>query len=189
MKSKAGARLIHATVRFVGVGSGLSFQELPDYALVTTSAPVLQEKEPGNHYASPYSLLEGTLSSHGDRQSKLLMNECGYPYEFNPKDLSEGGDMALWDDAKGGKYPWDPRYYEENPDTSDGFDPTFIMQHATDSASTAGALATGIKAARGQMSQDLYENEHPTLIEEAMFCGKAGGVVRYVPAILNCSCL
>lgn len=164
-----------------GKGSGLSFQELPDYALVTTSAPVLQESEPGNHYASPYGLLEGSLTSHGDRQAPLFMNECGYPYEFNPKDLSEGGDMALWDDVKGGKYPWDPRYYQENPDTSDGFDPTFIMQHATDSASTAGALATGIKAARGQMSQDLYENEHPTIVEDALFCGKSGGVISSVP--------
>ena len=78
--------------------------------------------------------------------------------------------MALWDDVKGGEFPWDERYYQENPDTSDGFDPTFIMQHATDSASTAGAYATGVKGARGQMSQDLYENEKVTIIEEAMKC-------------------
>lgn len=108
------------------------------------------------------------------------MNECGFPLEFNPNDILEGGMMALWDDVKGGSTPWDPRYYTENPDTSDGFDPTFIMQHATDSANTAGALATGVKGAVGQMSQNLYEQEAPTLLEDARFCGKAGGVVSSV---------
>lgn len=59
--------------------------------------------------------------------------------------------VSLWI-LTGGKYPWDPRYVEENPDTSDGFDPTYIMQHATDSASTAGTLATGHKV----RSKDSY---------------------------------
>jgi hypothetical protein len=34
-----------------GYGSGLSYQELEGKTLVTTSAPVLQQPEPGNHYA------------------------------------------------------------------------------------------------------------------------------------------
>ena len=34
-----------------GLGTGLSFQELPGQTLVTTSAPVIQQAEPGNHYA------------------------------------------------------------------------------------------------------------------------------------------
>lgn len=53
--------------------------------------------------------------------------------------------MVLWDDKKGGKYPWDPRYTQTIPDTTDGFDPTYILNHATDSSATATALATGQK--------------------------------------------
>lgn len=34
-----------------GFGSGLSYQELEGKALVTTSAPVIQEPNAGNHYA------------------------------------------------------------------------------------------------------------------------------------------
>jgi len=85
----------------------------------------------------------------------------------------------------GGKYPWDPRYFDEDTEVSvarqsDGFDPTFIMQHATDSANTAGTLATGHKAAVNMLSVDLYEEHVSTLVEDAMECGKAGGVVTSV---------
>ena len=55
------------------------------------------------------------------------------------------------------------------------------MQHATDSANTAGTLATGVKGAVGQLSQDLYERDVETILEEAIKCGKAGGVVTSVP--------
>lgn len=89
--------------------------------------------------------------------------------------------MVLWNNTMGGEFPWDPRYYQENPDTSDGFDPTYIMQHATDSASTAGCMATGHKAAVNMMSVDLYEEKVSTIVEDAMLCGKAGGVVSSVP--------
>jgi hypothetical protein len=34
-----------------GFGSGLSYQELEGKTLIVNSAPVLQEAEPGNHYA------------------------------------------------------------------------------------------------------------------------------------------
>lgn len=89
--------------------------------------------------------------------------------------------MVLWNDRMGGEFPWDERYYQSNPDTSDGFDLTYIMQHATDSASTAGCMATGHKAAVNMMSQTLYEEDVSTLVEDAMMCGKAGGVVSSVP--------
>lgn len=164
-----------------GKGSGLSFQELEGFDLVTTAAPVLQGFTDGNHYAPASTLLEGTPSSHGDRQADLYRDECGNAFEFNPLPVEQGGNMASWNDKMGGEFPWDERYYQESPDTSTGFDPEFIMQHATDSASTAGSLATGVKSARGQLSQDLYENERQTIIEEAMKCGMAGGVVTSVP--------
>jgi len=57
------------------------------------------------------------------------------------------------------------------------------MQHATDSAPTAGCLATGIKASVNMVSVDLYEEKVSTIIEDAMTCGKAGGVVTSVPIL------
>lgn len=91
--------------------------------------------------------------------------------------------MVLWDNVMGGEFPWDERYYQENPDFSTGFDPTYIMQHATDSASTAGTMATGHKAANNMVSVNLYEEDVSTLVEEAMMCGMAGGVVTSVPLL------
>lgn len=113
----------------------------------------------------------------------LALNECGFPIDFNPLDFEEDhGNMVLWDDVKGGEFPWDERYYMETMEaTDDGFDPTFIMQHATDSASTAGCMATGHKAAVNMMSMDLYEEKVSTLVEDAMTCNKAGGVISSVP--------
>jgi alkaline phosphatase len=114
----------------------------------------------------------------------LALDDCtGKPIDFNPADYErEGGNMVLWDDVKGGKYPWDERYYQTGP-FNDGFDPEFIMRHATDSANTAGALATGHKASVNMMSVNLYEEDVSTLVEDAMKCGKAGGVVSSVPVL------
>jgi alkaline phosphatase len=114
----------------------------------------------------------------------LALDDCGNPIDFSPLDYEDnGGNMVLWSDIKGGEFPWDARYYQENPDVSDGFDPTYIMQHATDSASTAGTLATGHKAAVNMVSQNLYEEPVSTIVEDAMMCGKAGGVVTSVPLL------
>jgi len=63
-----------------GKGSSLSFQELPDFNIVTTSAPVLQQAEPGNHYASGRTLLDGKASDHNDRQAPLYLDHCGFSF-------------------------------------------------------------------------------------------------------------
>jgi alkaline phosphatase len=151
-------------------------------ALMTTTATVTQIPNAGNHYAPSQSLVAGDVSDHTSGMGDLALNECGHPIDFSPLDFeADGGNMVLWDDVKGGAYPWDHHYYQENPDTSDGFDPTYIMQHATDSASTAGTMATGHKAAVNMMSQTLFEEDVSTLVEDAMMCGMAGGVVSSVP--------
>lgn len=174
--------LLIDVVTCAGAGSGLSFQDNLAFDLMTTTTTVIQAPNPGNHYAPANSLLEGSVKDHKSGQAALALNECGFPIDFSPKDyMMEGGNMVLWDDVLGGEFPWDERYYQENPDTSDGFDPEFIMMHATDSASTAGCMATGHKAAVNMMSQTLYEEDVSTLVEDAMMCGKAGGVVTSVP--------
>jgi alkaline phosphatase len=167
-----------------GKGSGMSFQELDGYALMTTTTTVTQEPNPGNHYAPSRSLLEGDVSEHESGQAALALDECGFPIDFSPLDFeADGGNMVLWDNKMGGEFPWDKRYYQERPDTSTGFDPEYIMRHATDSASTAGTMATGHKAAVNMMSQTLYEEDVSTLVEDAMYCGMAGGVVTSVPML------
>lgn len=167
-----------------GVGEGLSFQELKGYSLVTTSAVVLQSPNDGDHYGPAKSLLDGTVNGHDNGMAELAIDECtGEPIDFSPLDFEkDGGNMVLWDDVQGGKYPWDQRYCMEGP-FDDGFDQEFIMRHATDSASTAGALATGHKAAVNMMSVNLYEEDLSTIVEDAMKCGKAAGVVSSVPVL------
>ena len=91
--------------------------------------------------------------------------------------------MVLWDDIKGGEFPWDKRYYQEYPDPATGFDPEYIMRHATGSAPTASSMATGHKAASSMLSQNLYEQDVTTIVEDAMYCGKAAGVVTSVPIL------
>lgn len=168
-----------------GQGHGLSFQELSGHALVTTSTLVLQSPNAGAHYAPAKSLLEGSVSGHDNGMAPLALDDCtGEPIDFSPLDYeSEGGNMVLWDDVKGGKYPWDDRYFTADGHGTDGFDKEFIMRHATDSASTAGALATGHKAAVNMMSVNLYEEDMSTIVEDAMKCGKAAGVISSVPVL------
>jgi len=90
-----------------GKGSGLSYQELEGFALVTTTTTVIQEPNDGNHYAPACSLLNGTVEDHENGMSTLALNECGYPIDFSVLDyVTDGGNMVLWDDVKGGKYPW-----------------------------------------------------------------------------------
>jgi alkaline phosphatase len=159
-------------------------------------------------------MLKGSVNKHDKGMAPLATNECGFPLDFSPSDFdSDGGNMVLWDDVKGGKYPWDPRYYNaSNITANDGFDPTFIMRHATDSSATATAIATGQKVsslkqvsgaqerqhARFQSSSfstscfqtsnrmvavDLYENDITTIVEDALACGMAAGVVTSVPVL------
>lgn len=167
-----------------GKGYGFSYQDLPGYGLVTTSAMVIQKPEDGAHYAPARSLLDGEVSDHFNGMAPLALDDCTQtPIDFDPADYErEGGNMVLWDDVKGGAFPWDERYFKSGP-FNDGFDPQFIMRHATDSANTAGALATGHKASVNMMSVNLYEEDVSTLVEDAMKCGKAAGVLSSVPVL------
>lgn len=144
---------------------------------MTSSSVFIGEANPGNKEAPYQSLLQGKISQHDKGMAPLLLNECGNPIDFSPLDYKKGGNMVLWDDKKGGMYPWDKCYYTEGQNECD---PTFIMQHAPDSAACAGSIATGNKAASNMLSLNIYEEEVSTLVEDAMYCGKAGGVVSSV---------
>jgi len=92
-----------------GSGSGLSFQNLNGFAVVTTSAVHIGDSLDGNHQAPGRSML-GSVDRHGTGMSPLIENECGLPIDFNPNDISEGGNMVLWNDTLGGTYPWHEGY-------------------------------------------------------------------------------
>ena len=170
-----------------GKGSGLSFQDALDgFHLVTTSATLVHSPTDGAHYAPASSMLEGNVSGHDDGMAPLAVDECTGDYiDFSPYDFElDGGNMVLWDDERGGKYPWDPDYWVTDGNYSNKkFDPEFIMRHATDSANTAGSLATGVKAGVNMLSVDLYEEKASTLVEDALMCGKSGGVISSVPVL------
>jgi alkaline phosphatase len=91
--------------------------------------------------------------------AELLTNEAGVPLVFSAKDFTEGGNMVLWDDERGGSFPWDPNYFitDDQPPSNPKFDPEYIMQHAIDSANSASCYATGVKTGVNQMGVDLYE--------------------------------
>eukprot|EP00967_Tisochrysis_lutea_P144219 scaffold269003_cov30-Tisochrysis_lutea.AAC.3 len=179
-----------------GKGEGLSFQNLPGYGIVTTSAMVIQEASEGAFYSpSGQSMLEGATrpsfsapnvmtKGHDNEQAPLALDENGKPFEFDPRDYeSEGGMMVLWDDVKGGKYPWDINYRVPAMQRAPGFDIRFRQRHATDSASTAGSYATGVKTFTGAFGVDIYETPVRTIVEEAIHCGMHAGVVSSVPML------
>lgn len=158
---------------------------------------VIQEANEGAHYSpSGQSMLVGSTrqgglkginnftTGHENGQAPLATDKDGKPLVFDPRDYeSEGGMMVLWDDLKGGKWPWDSNYYKPAAERSPGFDIRFKGRHATDSASTAGSLATGVKSFTGGLSVDIYERPARTIVEDAMHCGKAAGVVTSVPML------
>ena len=80
-----------------GVGSGLSFQELEGYGLVTTSTVVLQSPNDGDHYGPAKSLLEGTVDAHDNGMAELAIDECtGEPVDFDVKCLKYPKVLKIW---------------------------------------------------------------------------------------------
>lgn len=107
-----------------GKGSGLSFQELPGFNILTTSTPLIGEASTGNHYGAARSML-GNVEAHDNGMAPLLKDKKGKPLVFDPRDILKGGNMVLWNDSKGGSTPWDPNYFKraDGIPTDKYFDP------------------------------------------------------------------
>lgn len=107
-----------------GKGSGLSFQELPGFSILTTSTPLIGDATPGNHYGAARSML-GNIDTHDNGMASLLKDKKGKPLVFDPRDIFQGGNMVLWNDKKGGATPWDSNYFSkaDGLPTSKYFDP------------------------------------------------------------------
>ena len=113
-----------------GKGSGLSFQDLPDFTILTTSVPFIGEAEKGNHYGPARSFL-GDVDTHDNGMADLLVGADGKVLQFDPRSVLEGGNMVLWDDTKGGAHPWDPNYFKaaQGLPTEPEFDPEVSPMH------------------------------------------------------------
>jgi len=128
------------------------------------------------------SLLNGTIEEHATGMAPIASDNCGYAIDLSPLDFeSKEGNLVLWNAALGGEKPWELGYFTTTSKTS--IDLEYITKHAPDSASTATAIASGIKTSTDMLAVDLYENEVPTLIEEALSCEKAAGTVTSMPVL------
>ncbi|MHC5717490.1 MAG: alkaline phosphatase [Nostoc sp.] len=167
-----------------GKGSGLSFQKLTGYGLVTTYGTTIQGNTPEKPKDQPHlttnSALDGSDPFTG--ASPVRPNFSFQPTPFNPGDRLDGnsladGNLTGYDPAKGGPVPWIP-LTPANPGT---YDKEYIKHSYPDSANTATTLYTGVKSFNNAMGVDIYEKKLKTILEIAKEKGKSTGLVTSVP--------
>ena len=161
-----------------GKGSGLAFQTLTGYGLVTTYGTTIQAdatapKLTGN------SALDGTNPVTG-----LSTVRAGFKFDPtpNPGTRLDGnsmapGNIAGYDITKGGPNPWTPL----TPATPGSYDKEYIKYSYPDSANTATTLYTGVKSYNNAMGVDVFEKKLTTILEIAKQQGKSTGLVTSVP--------
>jgi len=151
---------------------------------MTATSPLIGQPKDGNHYGPARSFL-GKVDEHDNGMAELLTDAQDNPLVFDPRDVLQGGNLVMWDDVKGGMYPWDENYFNaaNGFPVDPSFDPEFIMQHAIDSANSASAYATGVKTGVNMMGVDLYERQVRNILEEALSCDKSGGIMTSVPLL------
>ncbi|MHC5778494.1 alkaline phosphatase [Nostoc sp.] len=167
-----------------GKGSGLSFQKLTGYGLVTTYGTTIQGNTPDKPTDQPHlttnSALDGSDPFTG--ASPVRPNFSFQPTPFNPGDRLDGnsladGNLTGYDPTKGGPVPWIP-LTPANPGT---YDKEYIKHSYPDSANTATTLYTGVKSFNNAMGVDIYEKKLKTILEIAKEKGKSTGLVTSVP--------
>ncbi len=168
-----------------GTGTGLSFQNLLNYGLVTTYGTTIAGED--GIYNTSNSALEG---SQGDRVTGEGEIRDGFEFDptFNPgvnrnggADANAGveGNLVGYDPVRGKTNPWDPAYY--GGETGEGFDPEYIKLSYPDSANTATTLYTGTKTYNGAVGVDIFEQPVESILTKAANEGKATGLVSSVP--------
>ncbi len=193
-EGKTGATL--ADFYTEGKGSGLSFQNLTGYGLVTTYGTTIA---PGSEVADPTkrTFSTGNSATIGDAPTGENPIRTGFEFvpEFDAGINSSGGTLNTetnavgklvgYDPVKGGSLPWDSDYYTNsayNGGTQDaGFDKKYIQNSYPDSANTATTLYTGVKSYNNAISVDIFEQPLETILETAAMGGKSTGIVSSVP--------
>ncbi|MBH8577403.1 alkaline phosphatase [Nostocaceae cyanobacterium CENA369] len=182
--ARAGALAKGAPFYTSGKGSGLSFQNLTGYGLVTTYGTTIQGNTPENPKDQPHltgnSALDGSDPLTG--ASPVRPNFSFKPTPFNPGDRLDGnsladGNLTGYDPNKGGPVPWIPL----TPANPGSYDKEYIKHSYPDSANTATTLYTGVKSYNNAMGVDIYEKKLKTVLEIAKEKGKSTGLVTSVP--------
>ncbi|MCC5607697.1 alkaline phosphatase [Nostoc sp. CHAB 5834] len=167
-----------------GKGSGLSFQKLTGYGLVTTYGTTIQGNTPANPTDQPHLTGNSALDNSNPLTgaSPVRPNFSFQPTPFNPGNRFDGnsledGNLAGYDISKGGPVPWVPL----TPANSGTYDKDYIKYSYPDSANTATTLYTGVKSFNNAMGVDIYEKKLKTILEIAKEKGKSTGLVTSVP--------
>jgi alkaline phosphatase len=167
-----------------GKGSGLSFQKLTGYGLVTTYGTTIQGNTPAKPTNQPHltgnSALDGSDTFTG--ASPVRPNFSFQPTPFNPGNRLDGnsladGNLTGYDPSKGGPLPWIPL----TPANAGTYDTEYIKHSYPDSANTATTLYTGVKSFNNAMGVDIYEKKLKTILEIAKENNKSTGLVTSVP--------
>ncbi|MBE9209238.1 alkaline phosphatase [Nostoc sp. LEGE 06077] len=167
-----------------GKGSGLSFQNLTGYGLVTTYGTTIQGTTPANPtnqvHLTGNSALDGSSSITGTSPRRPGFSFL--PTPFNPGTRLDGnttasGNLTGYDITQGGPAPWIPL----TPANPGSYNPEYIKYSYPDSANTATTLYTGVKSYNNALGVDIYEQKLTTILEIAQQNGKATGLVTSVP--------
>ena len=147
-------------------GTGLSFQNLTNYALSTTYGTIIAGSDgkfsPGN------SALD---NSHPETGASYVRPRFGFNPAFNPGNTATGGalesegavgNLVGYDPARGSVTPWQP-----------GNDPEYIKWSYPDSANTATTVYNGVKSYNNAVVVDIYEKPLQTILATANQQGKS----------------
>ncbi|MBW4681788.1 MAG: alkaline phosphatase [Microcoleus vaginatus WJT46-NPBG5] len=157
-----------------GKGTGLSFQNLTNYALSTTYGTTIADGE--GKFSTGNSALD---NSNPETGASYVRPRFGFNPAFNPGNAASGGalesegavgNLVGYDPARGGPVPWQP-----------GNDPEYIKHSYPDSANTATTLYTGVKTYNNAIGVDIYEKPLETILATANEQGKSTGLVSSVP--------
>lgn len=168
-----------------GTGTGLSFQNLENYGLVTTYGTTIANEN--GIYNTSNSALEGGTFGRVTGEGEIRE---GFAFDptFNPGINSSGGanandgvngNLVGYEPVKGGATPWDAAYY--GGATGEGFDKEYIKFSYPDSANTATTLYTGVKSYNGAIGVDIFEQPVESILTIATLEGKSTGLVSSVP--------
>ncbi|AFZ60319.1 alkaline phosphatase [Anabaena cylindrica FACHB-243] len=161
-----------------GKGTGLSFQNLSGYGLVTTYGTTIAGNN-GTFNVSNTARNDANQTINTPTGTAPVREGFEFDPTFNPgttpnggAKVSEGavGNLVGYDPVQGGINPWTP-----------GNNPEYIKYSYPDSANTATTLYTGVKSYNGAIGVDIFENPVESILTQATQQGKSTGLVSSVP--------
>jgi alkaline phosphatase len=165
-----------------GKGTGLSFQDLSGYSLVTTYGTTIANS--AGVFSTGNSALDNSESVTAGSPVREGFN---FDPSFNPGTTASGGakvsegatgNLVGYDPVRGGFVPWESPYYGGS---REGFDKEYIKASYPDSANTATTLYTGVKSYNNAIGVDIFEQPLETILTTAALNGKSTGLVSSVP--------